>query len=91
MLYFCNKIYCKLALFCKIILYIVWFSAILKAYKQNMKGKDKMTQKHNALLVAAKARTEYNPHRAPKAAHIIGGALIVALAGYLVTVVLFSI
>lgn len=47
--------------------------------------------KQNALLTAAKQRTEYNPHRAPKAAHIIGGALIVALAGYLATIVLFSI
>lgn len=50
-----------------------------------------MTQKHNALLVTAKARAAYNPHRAPKAAHIIGGAIVAALAGYLAVIVLFSI
>ena len=50
-----------------------------------------MTQKHNALLATAKSRTAYNPHRAPKAAHLIGGAVVVALTVYLLTVVLFSI
>lgn len=50
-----------------------------------------MTQKRNALLAAAKNRNEYHPHRTPKAAHIIGGAVVVALAGYLALIVLFSI
>lgn len=50
-----------------------------------------MTQKHNALLATAKSRAAYNPHRAPAMRHIIGGAVVVALAGYLLTVVLFSI
>lgn len=45
----------------------------------------------NALLATAKSRNEYDPHRTPKAAHIIGGLVVVALTGYLAVIVLFSI